>query len=483
MSQDAILDQVFPIRAKAVLALRAAAAQADVETFQALAAEAKNLAAAFGRAPAAKRWDAFASALEITRLLVEWEQASLTAAIEPDRFLRTARLQLKRLRSEASGETFADKLIEALSVIDGEFDFAGIEPLRQSLAAIPLPVAIYADPKPKLPAWAHEREGSDKEKAPDLTVAFVEFTINGTTAERIQALRPRENHDLDIAVRVSRWPETATALVLSPISIEPPSSYDLPSFRFARPSGEPPYLFKQRGRMILHAPQNLKARPFEFIYTAEFQPTSTEKPVSIAGQRTLRLDGSAPDRQAYTGYRDIDTKLIALRDQLRLEPLIPEADLDELLTVLVPLANLMGQSVQDNKFPTVISEAEFQRQTREWLRQQPAIGSQLEEQAHSTGGRTDLSFHGIRIELKSEPTKKLLPDDCKKYASQAASYAVGTNRRVAVLCVLDCSPKKQGPFPMEDGLSVHAIDTGTSPVYIVTLLIQGNLPKPSDLSR
>jgi hypothetical protein len=64
--------------------------------------------------------------------------------------------------------------------------------------------------------------------------------------------------------------------------------------------------------------------------------------------------------------------------------------------------------------PAAISEAEFQKQVREWLRQQPAIGSQLEEQAHSTGGRTDLSFRGIRIELKSEPAKRLLPDDCKR---------------------------------------------------------------------
>jgi len=133
--------------------------------------------------------------------------------------------------------------------------------------------------------------------------------------------------------------------------------------------------------------------------------------------------------------------------------------------------------------PAAISEAEFQKQVREWLRQQPAIGSQLEEQAHSTGGRTDLSFRGIRIELKSEPAKRLLPDDCKRYASQPASYAVGTNRGVAVLCVLDCSPKKEGPFPMEDGLFAYAINTGTSPVYIVCVLIQGNLAKPSGPSR
>jgi len=153
-----------------------------------------------------------------------------------------------------------------------------------------------------------------------------------------------------------------------------------------------------------------------------------------------------------------------------------------LLTLLIPMGNLMGQSVQDNKrFPTVIFEAEFQDRIREWLRQQPAIGNELEEQPHAAGGRADLSYRGIRIELKCESSKRLLPDDCKRYVSQPASYAVGTNRRVALLCVLDCSTKTEAAFPIEDGLFVYPLDTGTSPVYVATCLVQGNLAKPSSL--
>ena len=480
MSNDAILDQVFPVRSRAVLALRAAPSNADTATFQELARQAKDLGKVFGRAPGGNRWKAFGTALEITRLLIEWEQGSLSAALDCDRFLRAARLHLKQLREKEPKDSFIEALIATLVIVDGEMDMSAIGKLRQDLAAIPLPVAFYADPIPERPTWARERDEAPKDKLPDLTVAFVEFKVDGTIAERIQALRPRENHDLDIAVRVSRWPDEATSLVLSPVSIEPPSSYDFPTFRFSRPPGDPPYFFQQRGRMILHAPQALKARPFEFIYTAEFQPKSSEKLVSVAGQRTLRLDGSSPERQSITGYPRADAKLMALRDALRLNPLVPERDLDDLLTVLIPLVNLMGQSVQDNKkFARVIAEAEFQNDVREWLRQQPMIGWELEEQPHAAGGRADLSFRGIRIELKCEPAKRLLPDDCKDYAAQPASYAAGTNRRVAVLCVLDCSPKTGVPFPVEDGLFVYPVDTGASPVYIAAVLIQGNLAKPS----
>jgi hypothetical protein len=481
MSKDAIHDQVFPVRSRAIRVLRGAGA--DATAFQALANEAQELGNRFGRAPAAKWWHAFGAALEIVRLLIEWEKASLDAGIDADRFLRAARLRLKQLREAEPDDPFIKQVIDALAAIEADVDLAAIRSLRSKLAAIPLPVAIYTDPLPQVPDWAAEREQSQKEKAPDLTVAFVEFRIDGVAAERIQALRPRENHDLDIAVRASRWPEAATALVLRPLSIEPPTSFDLPTFRFERPSGDSPYFFQQRGRMILHAPQNLRARPFEFIYTAEFEPTSTERPVSIAGQRTLRLDGAAADQQLVTGYPGLDRKLLSLRESLRLEPLVPERDLDDLLTVLIPLANLMGQAAQDNLFPTAISEAEFQNSVREWLRRTPRIGAELEEQPHVAGGRADLSFRGIRIELKSEPAKRLLPDDCRYYAGQPASYAVGTNRRVAILCVLDCSPKTSVAFPVEDGLFVYPLDTGTSPIYIATLFIQGNLPKPSSHSR
>lgn len=128
-------------------------------------------------------------------------------------------------------------------------------------------------------------------------------------------------------------------------------------------------------------------------------------------------------------------------------------------------------------------EEEFQRDIRQFLRQSPTIAVELEEQAHAAGGRTDLSFRGIRIELKSERSNCLLPEDCKQYTEQAATYGVGTNRRLAFLCILDCSHKKNPPFPIEDGLFIVKVQTATAPIYVITCLIQGGIPKPSSFSR
>ena len=101
-------------------------------------------------------------------------------------------------------------------------------------------------------------------------MAFVEFIIDGEPTETVHSLQPNQLHDLDIKIRVSRWPEECTSLRIKPISIEPRSTWELPSFEFPVPEGEPPYILKQQGRMIVHAPQGLNARPLEFIYAAEF---------------------------------------------------------------------------------------------------------------------------------------------------------------------------------------------------------------------
>jgi len=77
------------------------------------------------------------------------------------------------------------------------------------------------------------------------------------------------------------------------------------------------------------------------------------------------------------------------------------------------IGNFMGQSVQDGLFPTAISESEFQNKVKQFLRGKPEIGSQLEEHPRAAGGITDLSYRGIRIELKSEKARRLSPDNCK----------------------------------------------------------------------
>src|SRR5262249_40304318 len=304
------------------------------------------------------------------------------------------------------------------------------------------------------PVRGVRNEDEGPERPGQLTIAFIKFTIDGKPLEEIHFLTPGELHDLDIEVRVSRWPQGATGLVIEPVTIERASTYQMPVFSFPAPSGSGPFQLREKGRVHLVVPHHINARPFEFKYVAKFTPLSAEQPVSIVGQRTLLLEGLDLARNSITGYANLDVKIMEVRDRLRQTPGVLQQELLDALILLAPVANYAGQVVQDNLYDAVVSEAEFQNRMRLFLRSHPTVGGGLEEHPHAAGGITDLSFKGLRLELKSESDKPLTLDDCKKFVGQTASYAVASGKRIALLCVLDCSKKERAPFPVEDGIGI-----------------------------
>lgn len=423
---------------------------------------------------------AFADLLRIVALLVEWRRAVIDAEPEPDRFRRGAMEQLTLWKSDYGTRPEAHGLLTAALELGVNFAIAEVGAFCERLAATPLAVGIYGDiPKPTINSFIQSKRERERDNQPEVNVAFLKFAVDGERADQIHFLSPHETHDLEIEVRVSRWPTNATDLQLSPITIETASTYDFPKFSFAKPDGDPPFVIRQRGRATIRAAQALRAQPFEFRYAPEFLPKESEQPVAV-GHRTLRIESIDFRRSPLTGYPLMDQRLLEMRNSLRRLPAVPQGDLETALTLAVPLAALAARSVQDDLFPKPISEAEFQRQVRDELRRRPEIGAELEEHPHAGGGETDLSLRGVRLELKVEPTRRLELAHCQLYVEQAAAYAVGSGKRLGLLCVLDASPKGQAPFPAEDGVTILFAKPR---LPILTILIEGGLATPSALSR
>jgi hypothetical protein len=475
---SAIIEAAYPSRIEGIRSLRAL--PADSGALREAAASVRQWAEAYGRVPGSADWRAFADGAEIAALLTDWANAVSTAQADADRHLRAARERLRQLGEVEEPTEFTTALMKRLAPLAADIEPGGVGAIRAGLANLAMPVAIVADPE------LAPRAGFEVDPTPrpaDLAVAFLEFTINGAPAANLHSLRPKQVHDLGLTIRVSRWPDDADSLAITPVSFEPASVWELPNFSFPRPEGEPPHTFQREGRMVIHAPQGFDARPLEFVYAAEFRPPAKRDAIVVAGQRRLRLDGIDLGGQAITGYPSLDRRILDVRTELRQKPMVAENDIRAMLLTLAPLANLAGAAIQDALYPVPVVEAEFEKDVRERLRSTPSIGAELEQQAHAAGGRTDLSFRGIRIELKSERKKRLLPEDCAAYADQAASYAVGTGKRLAILCVLDCSAKTTPPIPVDRCVFLQSRDSGGGEVHVVTVLVQGGLAKPSALSR
>jgi hypothetical protein len=484
--KEEILSAAFAARIEIVEALREVALGGETTTAR-LRAAAKELDCAsglYGDAAMARTYQALAELSTCITFLAEWRQAVLTAGIEAQRFLTAAHERATAWCAEFGTEACFGTLAPVAQQIASVKSVSEVATAAASLAVVPLPVGLYsAEGSGRRGSRLPDDGGEASPKPVELSVAFIKFTIDGKPLAETHYLSPGEMHNLDIEVRVSRWPAGATALILEPVTIEHPDAYKMPVFSLPAPSGAGPHQLKQQGRAAITIPNHFNARPYEFKYLARFEPQGSEQPVETIGQRTLMLEGTDLARQPLTGYQHIDRKLIEIRDTLRVSPHMIQQELTDALTLAFPLANLAAQSVQDNVFPSPIGEDAFQKHVRSFLRSHPMIGAALEEHPHASRGITDLSFRGVRLELKSEQVNALALADCQRFAPQAASYAVGSGKRLALLCVLDGSPKLKPPFPVEDGFTVFIHQTTETPVYVLTILIQGNLAKPSDFSR
>jgi len=481
---EGILSAVFPARIEVIEALREAALGGESGTTR-LRKAAKGMqsaAFAYGDAPNGAIYSGIAELAACVGFLVEWRSGILNAVPDAQRFNSAARERAAIWSKDRSADAMIGQLLKVAEMIGGITAISEVAKVAAALAAVPVPVGFYSEHKDK-PRRIRRDDGETPPARVELTVAFLKFTIDGTPLAETHFVSPGETHDLDIEVRVSRWPAGATALILEPATTEHAGAYRMPVFSLEAPTGSPPFQLRQQGRASIVVPHHFNARPYEFKYLARFEPMGSEQPVETVGQRTLLLEGIDLARQPLTGYRHVDQKLVELRNDLRTSSRMVQQELTDALALAVPLASMAAQSVQDNMFKAAIAEDEFQERVRQFLRSHPNVGSALEEHPHAARGITDLSLHSIRLELKSERTSRLLLADCERFVPQAASYAVGSGKRLAVLCVLDCSPKTQPPFPVEDGIGVFVHRSSETPIYVLAILVQGNLARPSDFSR
>lgn len=469
-------------RLRAVEALAAISkGQWPPHDLKAVASDLDSASTAFSSAPAAVAYSAFGGIVRIVDMLAHWRRAVLDAESDADRYLRSAR-ERHRLWLDDCGDSDAAADLRAaaehLATLDSTDQVADI---ARALISVPLPIGIFAqEVKPDLAVDA-DLSAPKGEPLVDLTVAFLTFLFDGQPAAEVHQLAAQEVHDLEVEVRVSRWPQDKRELRLTPISVELKSTYDFPSFQFEKPDGEAPYTMRQSGRAALLLPQGMQARPFEFKYTAEFLPERGDQPVAVVGHRTLIVDGSDVTKYQICGYPGLDQKLFKLREMLRRRPGVPQSETAAAMLVLAALCNVAGRAVQDAEFKGRWDEATFQRSLRAELRRNPMIGVDLDEHAHAGGGISDLSFRGMPIELKAVGTLISSVDQCEPFLAQTASYAVAKSKSTAILCVLDSSDKKTAAVPPEVLLDIRT--QGQGAMSICVLVIQGNLARPSALSR
>jgi hypothetical protein len=454
------------------------------ESLSQAAAGLHQAAVTLGEGKVGLRYKQFARLLDIMGHLLRWAQAVRSAEEEADRHLRAARQLARDLAREVDSDPEAVRLSMVASTIGAVADVDEVEQIAELLLHTPLPLPLFAEAS--RPQWSGQG-GIASRTVPEVSVAFVSFTLNDVPFGNPQTIEPGVLHDLTVEVRVSRWPDQAEELVLDVVAVEPPDVYQLPKFSFSRPEGTPPYVLSKTGRMLLRVPQALLSRPLEFTYRAWFMPEDGGAKVTVEGQRHLRVQSFDPERNPQTGYREVDRRMLDIRAQARAIPGVRDKELYDFIQILATLGRIAAQAHQDALFPGVWAERKFQDELKKFLRADPRIGSELEEHPKAAGGITDLSYRGIRIELKVVSDRLVTIEDARRFLGQTTQYVVGSDRRFGILCLLDCSPKAAHSDLVANDLVLQTVQPARGeaemPVLVGVVIIRGNLPTPSSLSR
>jgi hypothetical protein len=186
----------------------------------------------YGDAPNAAIYASVAELALCVSLLLEWRSGVLSAVQDAQRFQVAARERAVVWSKGRSPDGIQDHLLKIAALIGGVASVSEVAGIAAALAAIPVPVGLYSEFR-RHSSRIREDDSTPRTTPVELTVAFLKFTIDGKPLAETHFVSPGEMHDLDIEVRVSRWPADATALILEPVTIEHADAYKMPVFSLA----------------------------------------------------------------------------------------------------------------------------------------------------------------------------------------------------------------------------------------------------------
>ncbi|PRQ02040.1 hypothetical protein [Enhygromyxa salina] len=419
------------------------------------------------------------SLIEISGLLLKWA-GEVRRARDGSHFRQAAHMRLDELNLEGNSEWDVGQFVDVVSRMRGVAMPLEIIDVTHALLSIPLPVPLYS--------FSVDREGAVTSRTENSLVArrvaIISFTVNAQPVTCPMTVQPDALHDLAIDIALSGWPEGATDLVLEPLGVAPVDTWTLPQFS-VKNSGD--VNLRATGNMRFHVPQSFGAEPLQFEYSGYFVSPSGQIPVAVEGARELLFRSYDPALTPVTGYEQVDLKLMAILDQIRMVPGVGMRELSSFAEAMKTIAQAAARSLQDGIFKDCRGEASFQSAMRKCMRDNPRIGSQLEEHPWAAGGGiVDLSFNRVRIELKYEGSCTVNVEGALRYSGQAAQYVSGSDRRLGILCVLDNAPSDSAAGSVQNDIfleTVYPKSGGSVPLLLGVVIIRGALPKPSSLKK
>lgn len=431
----------------------------------------------------ARLWRAYGEALGATSQLVRWLQATRTAEVDGDRFLRAT-----RQRAEESGERLDvgdpthSALIVALQSIIAASDPASVARAIASLRAValPLPLIAPASDRQRTPLGTREEE-----RAADPVGACMMF-VRDAPAIDVVLVEPNIAYPLRLRISATEWPQWASTLEVDFLSaLREHASF--PRLTLARPDQDQSGLWtaEAEGLFTVTVTQLLGAPPISCVVSARLVGDGKVAELPITGVGELQVRTFDPTRDNLGGphtYALVDRMLAELHHSE-----IPQHESASFARFFSGTVRAAAQMFIQRAYPAGqdVTEATFQRDLLGRLSMIDELAGRVVEGAEVGGGETDLSFEGIVSELKVERTTTPTVQTAARYLGQPVTYASAGGRRLSILCILDLITKDEPPAVLANYVgwldpAAHGLEDPAFPSRVGVVIIPGNLPLPSD---
>lgn len=358
---------------------------------------------------------------------------------------------------------------------------------------LPAPLLFIRSPGHSRGSGPWKPPADPESDSPTVAVALVSIDDKLLTGPAI--VDPGLTHTLTLQVQTDPWPTWVERMDAELVSTLDDTELQRPALSWQRHehTGDPE-TFEGTGSLHVRyaVPITQKAPPVlvRLMWRGTDEDGNpTSKPLAVAGHREFRVRPYDPTRDATTQYQVFDAYLFSIYETLTTAG-IPPKHLQPLARLLNAISRI-GLAMTWNKTyrrGQHVSERKFHDDIQAGLLADPTLEGRVERGTAHALGFLDTRHDGITAELKVARGQPVTPESATKYIGQPTQYAAADGVRVSILVILDMSKKILPIGTPENYLFVlgpkqHGMADPHSPSFVVTLVINGNLPVPSSWSR
>jgi hypothetical protein len=432
-----------------------------------------------------------ARAWQIAATLVRYDVAIRAATPDAMTLLQSARRQANVFAAElATNDSAAvpDGLISVVAEVATIDEPSAAQAVWQRIGCIPVPASLVGTDL--LPRQFTMAIGADDPGEPPRAVCVA--TMRGVPVTDILVLRRDEVYQLGMTVRLVAVPDWAETCTVEPLTMLGREALALPRFDLPLADGVSDESgISLTGDAPLHCAveQPIRGPALDCPIQVRLVGGGHDEVIEVAGLQRLRVRPFDPSRDALTEHEQTDARLLEMFAALD-APNFDAEDARAFCRLFAACVRAAQTIMFERTFRrgSRVSEGEFHDELERLLREDSELKGRLSRRDAVAGGFDDLLHDDVIAELKVSRGAPTTVDSAVRYLGQPTQYGVGRGSQLSVLVVFDHGRKEAPPGVIDNYIdwlkpSLHGLTDPRYPSLVGVLIVNTNLPVPSDWSR